>query len=464
MFFFIFPIGNESLVRRLPYATIGLIVLNTLIWLATTSAWVGQSRHLSQLEQQMERLEQRFLPPLLSLQPDFVRMPVDELRRVLAESEILPRELPDYQAWRSLYQQYQELRTHTVFDRWGFSPARFSIWSIITSLFIHGNFLHLLFSMLFLWLVGCNIEDDWSWPVFLGVYGLSGLAAALLHLAAFPHSAAPLIGASGAIAGIMGAFMVRHFTTRVRFLYFIWALIRPFFGTFSVWAGVALPFWFLQQVLGARWSSDNVAYYAHIGGFAFGALVGMSLKFLGLEKKYIEPMVEQSFEKLKLPPKMKQAHQMLEAGNTLAATALLQQAAAEDPRNLDAPLTIARLASEAGRADEAVTRYNQAAAIALAGNDAITIELLHGELKEKHLLVKLSEQNLFGLAGWCDRAGKSAEAAELYEHYIAQYPQGKVRAKVLAKARGLYRDKLGDPARAEALQTQLRQEFPDFPG
>ncbi len=252
MFFFIFPIGNESLIRRLPYATIGLIALNTLIWLATTSAWVGQSRQLSVLEQRMERLELRFLPQLISQQPDFVRMPVDELRRVLAESGTLPRDLPDYQEWRSLYQRFEDLRTHTVFDRWGFVPGRFSLWKLLTSLFIHGNFLHLLFNMLFLWLVGCNIEDDWSRPVFLGVYGLSGIAAALLHMAAFPASQQPLIGASGAIAGIMGAFMVRHFTTRVRFVYFFWALIRPFFGTFSVWAGVALPFWFLQQVLGAQ--------------------------------------------------------------------------------------------------------------------------------------------------------------------------------------------------------------------
>ncbi len=463
MFFFLFPIGNESLLRRLPYATIGLIALNTVIWLVTTSAWVGQARRLEQLDGQLLRIEQRFLPQLLSQQPDFARMSDDELRRVLAEGEASFRDLPDYQTWRSLYQQLQDLKTHTVFDLWGFIPARFSLWKVLTSLFIHGNFFHLLFNMLFLWMVGCNIEDDWSWPVFLGVYGLSGVAAALLHMAAFPRGTEPLIGASGAIAGIMGAFMVRHFKTKIRFAYLTLIWFRPYFGTFGVWAGVALPFWFLQQILGARWSSDNVAYYAHIGGFAFGALVGLSLKFLGLEKKYIEPMVEESFEKLKLSPKMKQAHQLLESGNTLAASALLQQIAAEQPQNVDAILTLARLSEAAGNGDEAVARYNRAMEAALSAPDRTLPELLHQELKEKSLLAKLSEKNLFSLAGSLDRAGKYAEAAELYEHYIAQFPQGKVKAKVLAKACGLYRDKLGDGAKADALQTQLRREFPDFP-
>ncbi|MDI6739437.1 MAG: rhomboid family intramembrane serine protease [Candidatus Edwardsbacteria bacterium] len=463
MFFFIFPIGNESLIRRLPYVTIGLIALNTLLWLVTNGALVRQERRLEQLDKEMQEIETPFLHQLVSQQPEILRMEPEEYRRLLAESQAIPHDSYDYRQWFDCYQRFQDIRNHSVFHSWGFMPGRFSLWKIITSMFIHGNFWHLFFNLLFLWMVGCNIEDDWTWKIFLGGYALSGIAAALLHAAVFPHSLEPLIGASGAIAGIMGAFMVRHFKTKIRFAYFALVWFRPVLGRFGVWAGVALPFWFLEQIVGAKWSGgDAVAYYAHIGGFVFGALVGLSLKFLGLEKKYIEPMVEKSFEKLKLSPKLKQAHQKLEEGQRDAAQALLVQVMAEEPRNVDAPLTLARLASEAGKTENAAAMYNRALEVTLSGADKETSELLFQEIKEKAMAAHLSEKNLFGLASLFDRNGKAVEASELYEQYISAYPQGKVKAKVLGKICALYRDKLHDEARAQAIREQLAREFPDF--
>jgi membrane associated rhomboid family serine protease len=92
----------------------------------------------------------------------------------------------------------------------------------------------------------------------------------------------------------MGAFMIRHYKTKIRFAYFFWLIfVPPIFGSFAIYAGIALPVWFVMQIVSARWSVEaGTAYYAHVGGFVFGAIIGMGMKFLGIEKKYVAPMVE----------------------------------------------------------------------------------------------------------------------------------------------------------------------------
>jgi len=340
--FFIIPVGSEECVRKLPYLTIGLIVINTIIWLITNSLVGGQVKALEEIDKRLFEIESRYLYRIIETDPNLLtRLTPEKLRQMVESGDIIPPESEDFQQWKSLYEDYQLKKNKMVFEGYGFKPSNVDFFRIISSIFIHANFLHLLFNMLFLWMVGCNIEDDWTWKIFLGLYLTSGVVACLFHAAAFPKSNVPLIGASGAIAGVMGAFMIRHFKTKIRFIYFLWIFVtKPFFGTFATYAGIALPFWFAQQILGASWSSgaSGVAYWAHIGGFIFGATIGASFKFFGVEKKYIEPMVEESFEKLKLSSKMKMVNKMLDASDTAGAISLLLQIISEEPQNFDAPL------------------------------------------------------------------------------------------------------------------------------
>ena len=144
---------------------------------------------------------------------------------------------------------------------------------LLTSMFLHGSWMHLLGNMWFLWLFGNNIEDSMTRPRFAAFYLLSGLAAALLQVAADPESAVPMVGASGAISGVMGAYLVLF--PRVRVYTFI------FLGFFS--RGVALPAWamllywaFLQLAGGVSQiggSEGGVAFWAHIGGFIAGVVL-----------------------------------------------------------------------------------------------------------------------------------------------------------------------------------------------
>jgi membrane associated rhomboid family serine protease len=137
--------------------------------------------------------------------------------------------------------------------------------TLVTSLFLHGPFLHLAGNMLFLWVFGDNVEDGMGHARFLVFYLLCGVAAALAHAAMNPQSTAPLIGASGAIAGVVAAYLILY--PRVK----IWAL---YFGRLPlrVPAVYAIGFWILLQVGSALFSPDeHVGWFAHIGGFAAGA-------------------------------------------------------------------------------------------------------------------------------------------------------------------------------------------------
>jgi hypothetical protein len=318
--------------------------------------------------------------------------------------------------------------------------------------------------MLFLWMVGCNIEDDWSWKLFLGLYLLSGFVACLFHAAAFPKSEVPLVGASGAIAGIMGAFMIRHYKTKIRFIYFLWIFItRPFFGTFSIYAGIALPFWFIQQIFGASWSVESgVAYWAHIGGFIFGASISAAFRFLGLEKKYIAPMVEDSFEKLKISQKMKEVYRKMDAGDTVGAMPLLLAIIGEEPQNFDAPLMLARIYFEKGNHDDAIVMYNKAFEIMLRMEDVDLILSTYEEIKEKNLLSKLSEKNVYNCATFLERHEKFEEAIKLFVLYIRLFPKGKVRQKAIYRTFLIFKHKLNNERMALGALEMLKKEYPEF--
>ena len=149
----------------------------------------------------------------------------------------------------------------------------------LTSMFLHGGWVHLIGNMWTLWIFGDNVEDRLGRLKYLGLYLLSGIAAALLHIFTNAHSTLPTIGASGAIAGVMGAYFRFFPHARVE------TIIPPFlFGpVFRLPALVFLGFWFLLQFYNGALSLASrgqdfggVAWWAHIGGFAFGMFIALA--------------------------------------------------------------------------------------------------------------------------------------------------------------------------------------------
>ena len=148
--------------------------------------------------------------------------------------------------------------------------------TVFTSMFMHGGWMHLIGNMVFLWIFGDNIEDSMGHKKFLFFYLICGLLAALLQALINPNSPVPMIGASGAIAGILGAYLVLHPKANVNVLF--WIII--FITVVKVPAFIVLSVWIISQFFG---STGGVAYFAHIGGFIAGALLIYFFKYPHIE-------------------------------------------------------------------------------------------------------------------------------------------------------------------------------------
>jgi membrane associated rhomboid family serine protease len=143
--------------------------------------------------------------------------------------------------------------------------------TILTAMFMHGSWLHIIGNMVFLWAFGPEIEDAMNPLGYLAFYLLGGLVATLAQIAGDPHSTVPNLGASGAIAAVMGAFLVTYPLDQIRTLWFFFVFVRISFIPAVLLIGV----WFLTQLFDAgsvaAVQTGGVAYLAHVGGAVFGA-------------------------------------------------------------------------------------------------------------------------------------------------------------------------------------------------
>ena len=157
--------------------------------------------------------------------------------------------------------------------------------NVITSMFLHGSWMHLIGNMWFLWLFGNNIEDSMTRPRFVVFYLACGLAAALLQVVLDPRSNVPMVGASGAISGVMGAYLVLYPRVRV----FTLVPLGFFITTLALPAWVMLLYWGALQLLGGFTSigaeGGGVAFWAHVGGFLAGLVL---VKIFSLDRRVLD--------------------------------------------------------------------------------------------------------------------------------------------------------------------------------
>ena len=167
--------------------------------------------------------------------------------------------------------------------RWGYVPSHPRVVTAFTSMFLHGGVLHILGNMWFLWLAAVSLEDRWGRGAFLAFYVLGGVFATYVHGVTTSAVDVPLIGASGAIAATMGAFLVLFSKAHIQFVY--WIMVRP--GRFAAPAYVMLPLWFVEQLgYAVLFPTDaGVAFGAHVAGFCFGVAAAVGLKYSGVDAR-----------------------------------------------------------------------------------------------------------------------------------------------------------------------------------
>ena len=285
------PIGlDRTEVRRLPWISFGIIIVNVVVFLATGMGGTANDAKTARAWERAIAYWQEH--PYLELPKEVLDQQPSEAARdeVRAQVEFLrqagnrPPEEPgglerEEQELARLLQVARSSVEEHPFHKYGLRATDLKPLAFLTSMFIHAGWLHLLGNMLFFYLTGPFVEDAFGRPLFLGLYLSSGVAAALAQVVAFPTSDNPLGGASGAIAGVMGIFLVRFARTKIRFFYWFGLI---FSGTFDSPAWLMMPLWLLQQVFMASMGDQGgTAYWAHIGGFVFGLLVGFLFKKSG---------------------------------------------------------------------------------------------------------------------------------------------------------------------------------------
>jgi membrane associated rhomboid family serine protease len=361
----IIPLGNENTtVRRHPWVTYSLLALNVVICLLTTLGGPGpqaRKQFNSKMNEIGEIIDER---PYLSLPPDLSPYCDEECTERLGERReqfVRSGRVPVDFVLRTQQQQLDDLvgeamkiRARSPNVRYGYYPARPLEASILTYMFLHAGWLHLFGNMLFLFVSAPFIEDLFGRVLFVLLYLVTGVASALTHASFFPDSVVPLVGASGAVAGVMGAFLVRLATARLRFLVFPIAFLPLLQMRITLPAFVVLPLWVGEQLLYAHLAEagSSVAFWAHVGGFASGVVLAGLIGMSGLESRYIHPRIEKSIS-LEQHPGLERALGARMAGRWDEARRHVSRVLATDPANLDALRLQYDIEVDAGRLPEA---------------------------------------------------------------------------------------------------------------
>lgn len=170
--------------------------------------------------------------------------------------------------------------------RYGVVPAHFRPVTLVTSMFLHGGWSHIIGNMLFLWAFGKSLEDAMGHSKFLAFYMICGVAAGIAHVAMNSFTTLPTVGASGAIAGVMGAYLIKFPRAKIHTLVFLFIFVTMA----DIPAAFILVYWFLTQLFSEYGSitqtqvvNGGVAYAAHIGGFITGMIL---VQFMSARTRY----------------------------------------------------------------------------------------------------------------------------------------------------------------------------------
>ncbi len=462
------PTGHENLEgRRWPWITIAVIVVNFLVFGLTYSGLEGQSLEAGKIKLKTLLLTAYHNKVKLSEEQQAMVAAFQKSRPALWERMEDPERKPemDLGAWdiemrdwdtrrvneelASLDEQLKEIQASSVVEKYAFYPTQRRIFTYISSSFLHGGWFHIIFNMWFLWLAGSVIEDAWGRAIYAVFYTVACFVSLWAHTTAHPDSITGVIGASGAVAALMGAFLVRHFKTKISFmLIFFWGFI-PRFYRFKSPAWAMLPLWLLIQLFwGSLLGEDGgVAYWSHVGGFVFGSVVALGMRFSGLEKKMdsaIEARVGWSNDP-----------RIVEAGESLTrdpngAIEKLQAVLTEQPENADALALISKAYWQLNRQEE--------------NRDALSrLAKLHIKKREMDHAVEILDDfrnaggENFPASEWLaicrhlENVPNYERAAAEYESYAKAYPTDRMSVYALVAAARIQLRNLGNKSEAARL-------------
>jgi membrane associated rhomboid family serine protease len=351
------PLRHENMEgRRWPVISIALVLLNLGIFLATRAQIDTENPLRTEVRNHILLLAATH--PELSEPPNVEALvtkfkadypgtwnearsetrdladPWDARMRLMEDLAALQQEMD------SLSEQWAAMEQSSLVAQYAFIPAHPSALSYLTANFLHRGWLHLIGNMWFLWLAGAILEDTWGRIIYPVFYLAAGVVALQFHAWSNPGSTIPTLGASGAVAALMGAFLIRFPKTKIQLALVLGlrslsnlALGKGIrFEAASYWL---LPMWLLMEILSGTifGQYSGVAHWAHVGGFIFGAVVALGLRYSGLEHKAntaIEAKVTWTAD-----PGLVKATELMEHGKLDEALSSLRAYVAAKPDSLD---------------------------------------------------------------------------------------------------------------------------------
>lgn len=445
------PIGRDDAeIRRHAWVSYTIIALNLIAFLLTAVAM--RPAVMQSMAVEWENAFQFYVKrPYLRPPPDLAELlTARDVQKLSERARAMP--IPPPEVVRTEQAKLNAMvgravaaRRELPYAQYGYIPAEGGALKLISSMFIHAGILHLIGNLLFFYLSGPFVEDVFGRPLFGALYFAGGIVAALTFAARDPGSTSPLVGASGAISAVMGAYLIRFYRSKIEFFWlpFLW---RPMFHfRFFLPAFVVLPLWLAEQLWEMQSEGGSgVAFSAHVGGFVFGCLFGVAIKLAKFEQKYVDPLVTKQTTWV-MDDRLARALEARRFGNDEAAKADLAALLRDDPKNIDALRTALDLASDSGD---------------WAAADTLAARLLGAYVDEKHVdtarefVAEFTVDRdvripkfLARAAAFVERNGERDWALDLYERLYDTDPVGPGAVGTLVKTSALLRA-AGDRTRA----------------
>jgi membrane associated rhomboid family serine protease len=464
----IIPIGHENLRgRRWPWVTTAIIALCTVVFVATNGPMQRQLAETGQVQMHILVLNALYPDAPMSAiasetveafkleHPQTYAQLASPSRTQFVDAWDLSIHSKDFSAsdantqMTELCAELAKAQAGSIAWNYAFHPVHPFLWTYITATFLHGGWLHLIFNMWFLWLAGTILEDLWGRIIYPIFFLAAGALAWAVHGAVYPHSLMAALGASGAIAGLMGAFLARFPKVRIRLAWILF--IRPI--KFNVPAYIILPAWLLIQVFWgglarALGAEAGIAYWAHIGGFAFGALGAVLLRTMGIEhaaNEAIEAKVTWTAD-----PAIVRAADALAENKPEDAIAALKQAVKEKPDAIDGWDLLLRAQEKTGdvegQKDSLVNLcrlHVMEGEMQDAANDYEAYRGLGGSTLPRAIWLELCR--------YYEKQQRWETAVDEYEKLAKAYPTARAGVTALVAAGKICLANLNHPARAEKL-------------
>ncbi|MDQ1352883.1 MAG: Rhomboid family intrarane serine protease, partial [Acidobacteriota bacterium] len=427
----IIPIGHEDQeVYKLPWMTFFLMAVCLVVHILTLGAMERlEEKGTTILQEMFEYYAQH---PYLQLDPEVKKILLPNLANEDALMELMntykqggaepvdeEARAEQQQELDQMAREFKTLLDDIPYRKWGLTPARKTFLGFFTYIFLHSGWLHLIGNLFLFYLCGPFLEDRWGKIIYTPFFLLSGVFAAFMFAVHYPSFDGPLIGASGTVSGAMGAFLITNWKTKIHFFYFFSFIVR---GTFSAPAWLMLPIWVLMEFYNARVmdtisygsGGGGVAHWAHVWGFVFGVVFAAGMKYLKIEEKYINPIIQAEVRYVnKSYARYEEAMELRTIGKVDEAFAVLKEAVQMGGADSEVIETFWNVSLGVGKTHEAAPffiRYIQKETI----NGQLDLAYIHHrQLKEALPEAAISNQSLLVLMEYLLQRDEKKEAGIL---------------------------------------------------